>query len=208
MQTQREVAVVRRSKATVVLECGDDGFEVEALLDTGAEVSVVAMATVEAGGWEVRPSGVKVLEGVAPGAAKVMVKGRVVVSVRVAGSGVEGDIDAQVVESLPDGFPPLLVGLDALTVNRWSVVWSEDGYRVEVARVAVVKVQDGEAEEVVYAAPVGVEMDDQGEDTMPPPVLQQTEVKAEIDKRIEELGKDDAMSAAEWEELRTLLNRR
>ena len=115
----------------MVLECGDEGLEVEALLDTGAEVSVMTKAVAEAGGWELQPSGVKTLEGVAPGAAKVEVQGKVVMSVKVAGSDVEGEVHAQVVECLPDGFPPLLVGLDALAANQWSVAWSVDGYRTQ-----------------------------------------------------------------------------
>ena len=194
--------------ATVVLEVGDSEVDVEALLDTGAEVSVIEKSVVEAAGWPIGASSVSVLEGIAPGASKVPVRGRVTVAVRVAGTDVEGEMVAQVVDRLPPGFPQVLVGLDTLAANRWSVVWTDDGYSVAAARVAVVTVQDGEDEEVVYGAPAGVEIEDDGEETMPPPVLNRTEVESEIDARMEELGRDDVVSAGCWERLRALLKRR
>ena len=127
MQTQGSVAVVKKRAATVVLECGDSGVEVEALLDTGAEVSVVKMEVVKASGWRVEAGSVRVLEGIASGASQVPVRGQVVVAVRVAGTDVEGEMVAQVVDRLPPGFPQVLVGLDTLAANRWSVVWTNDG---------------------------------------------------------------------------------
>ena len=74
--------------------------------------------------------------------------------------------------------------------------------------MAVVTVQDGEDEEVVYGAPAGVEIEDDGEETMPPPVLNQKEVESEIDARMEELGRDEVVSERAWERLRALLKRR
>ena len=63
------------------LLCGEEGVKVEALLDTGAEVSVVERSIVEQGGWEIVASGIRTLEGIAQGAAKVYVLGEVTMGV-------------------------------------------------------------------------------------------------------------------------------
>ena len=105
------------------------GREISALIDTGAEVSIVSSLLVESEGWEREESSVKEIEGIVPGSVQ-KIDGEIYKNIRLKQSGLEGKLHAYIVNEVPRSFPNLLVGLETLSDNKWSVIYTRAGYRV------------------------------------------------------------------------------
>ena len=76
------------------------------------------------------------------------------------------------------------------------------------AKVGVVTVCDGDNTEVVYGVPPGVEELKEDDDTMPPRELQEEEVMEQVDERLGELQRDEAVTEEGWRRLRVLLKKK
>jgi len=94
--------------------------------DTGAEVGLVGWDLVVEAGWLMQDSAIEAVLGIA-GQGGRAVLGRVVVPIRWS-DGVEGEVELQVVELMPVGFPEVIVGRDSLAENGWSVECTEEGW--------------------------------------------------------------------------------
>ena len=175
------------SKSEVVLR-GELGKVVDqALFDTGARVSVMTKRMQERGGWALGESLLKGLTGITKG-SRTEVVGVVCVDTEVAG--VRGSVTYAVVPELPSSLPEVVIGRSAVMENRWVATLSPSGLQIQeqagvMAAVGVVSVVDEAGkEEVVYDSPAfeDAEHEEDGEevDYMPPPELDEDQVKKEM----------------------------
>jgi len=192
-----------------------------ALPDTGASVGLVGRRTVADMGWTTGPPGVAGITGVA-GECVLEVLGSVHVPVEWE-SGAAGVVELQVVETMPRGFPNVIVGRDSMQQRGWTVKCGGWGMRVDEgtevewpavdgarsgAAAPVIVVENGQAE-VVYGGGLGEEVDDDEVDSMPPAELTQKETLEAVHARMEALGRDEkVMSEEGWRAVQGVFERR
>ena len=221
-----KIRLAREKSITESIIIGESRNEYKALIDTGAEISLVSMDIIEIEKLGCEQPSVDVIEGIIPGTQEPVLAD-LRRNIRLPGAGMEGYMKAHVINAIPN-LPPIVLGLDTLKNNHWSIIWSRNGYTLKqevkesekqegvygieeekeaVIEVKVIKIQEGDEEpEVIYELPAGEDVEMEEEDHMPPEQVQEEEVKKLINERLTELGKPKERSARFWEKLKLTLH--